>query len=247
MKVSVLAGAAVVAALGVRIAHSRHRRLLHPDGRSFTGELETWGRTVPIGSALTDRAGRCPVTVRISKGAGTAPGRADILGLAVRLHHPDGPACDLLLSTAGAGRFTRHVPLPRRSFDTRYGSILAYRTGSGRKVYLAAGPAPTGRILGRTLASVAAAAEYDRARLLLAVEDGETVDPFGTLSFGAALPAAADAALAFDPIRNAPDDLHPTGTVHGIRAFAYRLGQRWRGVRPAPPAPAKVAETLAHR
>src|SRR3954466_11741326 len=125
MKVSVLAGAAVAAALGVRIAHPPPRRLLHPEGRSFTGGLETGGRPLPIGSALTDRAGRYPATVRISKGAGTAPGRADILGLAVRLHGPDGSEWDLLLSTAGAGRFTRHVPLPRRSFDTRYGSILA--------------------------------------------------------------------------------------------------------------------------
>jgi hypothetical protein len=42
------------------------------------------------------------------------------------------------------------------------------------------------------------------------------------------LPAAVDAALAFDPIRNAPADLYPTGVIHRLRAIAYPLSQRWR-------------------
>lgn len=212
----------VATAVAVRVVRSRHRRFLHPDGRSFTGELEVYGAS--IGSALLDHPGTWPATVRISRGIGRGPGRGDLLGLAVRV---DGT--DLLFSTAGRGRFTRHVPTPRRSFDTFYGSILAYRTGTGRKVYLAAEPDPDSRPLGDSLESVVQAARYDGAALRLTADDR----PIAVVRFGIALPAAADAALAFDPVRNTTADLHPTGFVHSSRAAAYRLSQRWRGERPA--------------
>ena len=238
-----LVAAAVVGALGVRIAKSRHRRFMHPDGRSFDGELVvTGGRQT--GAALIDRPGRHPVTVRLSKGIGTAPGRADVLGLAVRVHGPvAGRRSDLLFSTAGRGRWTRHVPVPRRSFDTGYGSITPYRTGTRRKLYLSARPAPDARPLGPTLEAVVTAAEGDGARLELSA-DGQ---PFGTVIFGMPLPAGADAALAFDPVRNTTPDLHPTGLVHASRALAYPLSQRWRGAGRARPNGAGVARTAAHR
>jgi hypothetical protein len=216
----IFAGAAVAGALAVRLARSRHRRILHPDGRSFTGELEIWGLERPVGSSLVDRPGRYPVTVRISKGAGTRPGRPDVFGVALRAAGTG----DLLLSTMGGGRLLRHLPMPRRSFDTRYGSILAYRTGDRRKVYLTAEPDPAGPPLGRTLGSVTAAAR-EGARLLLGVGGGGV---FGRVAFGAPLPAPVDAALAFNPIRNAPADLYPTGVIHRTRALAYPLSQRWR-------------------
>jgi hypothetical protein len=225
----ILAGAAVSAALATRIVRSRHRRFLHPDGRSFTGELEVWGLRRPIGSPLVDRPGRYPVTVRISKGAGTGPGRPDILGVALRV----AGAADLLLSTAGTGRLLRHVPMPRHSFDSRYGSILAYRTGTGDKVYVRADPDPAGPRLGPTLESVAAAAQSG-ARLLLGVARGTETGHFGRVTFGTLLPAGADAALAFDPIRRAPAHLYPTGVIHRTRAIAYPLSQWWRHARRAP-------------
>jgi hypothetical protein len=218
--------AAAAVGLGVRIARSRRRRSLHPAGRSFTGDLEIWGADPPIGSALADRPGRFPVTVRVSKGIGTRGSRADVLGLAIRIPAPGGDA-DILLSTAGRGRLTRHVPVLRRTFDTWYGTITGYRTGERRKVYLGAGPDPAGKPLGRTLAALSA-----DAGLLLYAGSGTTTRPYGRLSLGAALPPSVDAALAFDPVRNAPADLHPTGLVHASRAVAYRLSQRWRGATP---------------
>jgi hypothetical protein len=244
-----IVGALAASALGVRVARSRHRRSLHPAGRSFTGDLEVWGLDLPIGSALVDRRARHPVTIRISKGVGTEGTRPDVLGVAVRVHGPvAGQKRDLLFSTAGHGRLLRHVPVLRRGFDTRYGAILPYRTATGRKVYLSAEPDPDGRPLGRTLDAVVAAAEHDGARLLLAVAEGaDAPRPYGRVTFGAVLPAEGDAALAFDPVRYAPPDLHPTGLVHGSRALAYRLSQRWRGARPADPDPAAVARTAAHR
>ncbi|MBL7254437.1 hypothetical protein [Paractinoplanes lichenicola] len=230
MRPSVIAGAALVTALGVRIVRSRHRRFLHPDGRSFTGELNVWG--LHTGAGLLDRPARHDVTVRISKGAGTKPGRADVLGLVVRVHGP-GRDLDLLLSTCGQGRLTRHLPVPRRTFDTLYGSILAYRTGTARKIYLSARPdAP----LGHDLDSITA------GRITLLADD----HPFGRVTFaGGPLPARTDAASAFDPIRNTAPDLHPTGTIHGTRALAYRLSQLWRGAHPAAPAPDAVRRSVA--
>ncbi|MBM2622432.1 hypothetical protein JIG36_43710 [Actinoplanes sp. LDG1-06] len=231
MRLTVVAGAALATALGVRIVRSRHRRFLHPDGRSFPGELEVWG--LRTGADLIDRPGRHRVTVRISKGGGTRPGRADVLGLAVRVHG-DERDLDLLLSTCGQGRISRHLPVPRRTFDTLYGSILAYRTGTRRKIYLAARPDEP---LGADLATIA------EGRILLFADDR----PFGRVGFGRALPARTDAELAFDPIRNTAPDLHPTGAIHGTRALAYRLSQRWRGARPADPAPGAVERTAAQR
>jgi len=242
--VKYLVAAAAVTALGIRVARSRHRRFMHPDGRSFTGDLVVTGGPEETGAALIDRPQRHPVTLRISKGVGTRPGRADVLGVAIRVPGPArGHDCDLLFSTAGRGRWSRHVPVPRRTFDTWYGTILPYRTGSGRKLYLSAEADSGGKALGRTLESVSAAAEHHGARLILAADD----EPFGVVAFGAPLPAAIDAELAFDPVRNTGEDLHPTGTIHGLRAFAYRLGQRWRGVRPVHADPGAVARTVTHR
>ncbi|MET0415836.1 MAG: hypothetical protein ABW022_07425 [Actinoplanes sp.] len=225
MRVSMIAGAAVLTGLGVRVVRSRHRRFLHPDGRTFAGEMTTVD------------GDRYSATVRVSKGAGTGPGRADVLGLAVRVHRRE-PA-DLLLSTAGTGRFTRYVPMPRRSFDTVYGSILPYRTASGRKVHLLAEPDPDGPPLGDSLESVSAAAAAGTGLLLSAL--GGTV--IARVAFGSALPDEVDAALAFDPIRNAPAELHPAGAIHHSRALAYRLSQRWRQARPTQPAPERVTTT----
>lgn len=236
----VVIAALVATALGVRVARSRHRRSLHPDGRSFTGELDVRGAGEPTGSGLIDRPARHPVTVRISRGVGTRAGRPDILGLAVRVH---GAGVDLLYSTAGRGRFTRHLPVPRRSFDTWYGTITAYRTGGGRKLYLSAEPDPDGHPLGRSLESVVTAADRDGARLLLMADDRT----FATVRFGEVLPAWTDAALAFDPVHNSTEDLHPTGTVHGLRGLTYRLSQRWRGATPVPADPDAEIRTAAHR
>jgi hypothetical protein len=154
---------------------------------------------------------------------------------------------DLLFSTSGNGRVLRHLPMPRMSFDTAYGSILPYRTGSGRTFHLGVHADPDAGPLGRTLESVIAAARHDGAVLLLALADGSAVEVVGRLRFGAALAAKQDAELAFDPVRNVAADLHPTGLVHGSRALAYPLSQRWRGARTAARNPAAVARTNLHR
>jgi hypothetical protein len=81
---------------------------------------------------------------------------------------------------------------------------------------------------------------------MYAEHDG-TSRAFGRVVFGPACSPAVDARLAFDPVRRSSADLHPSGIVHGLRAFAYRLSQRWRGAPPPPANPAAVARTVEHR
>jgi hypothetical protein len=225
MRWKLLAGAAVAAALGVRLAHARRRRSLHPKGRSFAADVELWGLAgYGPETDLLHRTGRLPATVRFSKGGGTPRGRADVRGFAVRLHAPDGDR-DLLYSTAGRGRLLRHLPVPRRTFDADYGSLAAYRTAdrAGDRLYLWAAPEPGGPELGRTLDAIG------EGRLLLFIEDAAGRRPFGRVTLGAPLPAEQDAALAFDPVGHTTPGLHPTGVVQGSRRYAYRLSQWWRG------------------
>ncbi len=241
IRIAGLAAGAVGAALAVRVVRSRHRRSLHPAGRSFAGTLVIHGFGELLGAASLDQPAEHRVTVRLSKGVGTRGGRADVRGLAVRVHLRPVGDLDLLLSTAGDGRLTRHLPVPRRSFDATYGTITPYRTGAGRQVYLSARPDPDSPGLGRDLD---AAAGSGRA-LLLGVRLGDVERVVGRLTFGHPLAPAADEALAFDPVRNSLPDLHPTGLVHGTRAYAYRVSQRWRGARSAAPNPQAVARTEA--
>lgn len=232
------------AAVTVRVVKSRRRRSLHPAGRSFAAEVELhgsgWaGDGEPLGATLLDEPGRFRATVRLSKGVGTRGSRPDVRGLAVRVHLP-GRDVDLLFSTAGRGRVTRHLPVPRRSFDADYGTITAYRTATRDKVYLAARPDPDGPEVGSRLGEVEAG-----DRFVLDVRHGTGGRRVGRVRLRAVLSPAADAALAFDPIRNSLPDLHPTGLVHGVRAFAYRASQRWRGAEPASPNPAAITRAGA--
>jgi hypothetical protein len=216
----------VAVAAAVRLARSRHRRSLHPRGRSFTGELRIAGTHRPLGAALLDDAATHPVTLRVSKAVGMRGELPDVRGLAIRIHLP-GRDFDLLLDSTG--RRIRHFPLPRRTFNTPYGTITSYRTGQGRKVYLSAQPDPHH-------------AGAEGGRFVLSA--GE---PLGEVTVGRRLPPEDDAALAFDPVRNSLPDLHPTGFVHGTRALAYRWSQRWRGVTPADRNPSAVTRTAANR
>jgi hypothetical protein len=216
---------------------NHRRRLLHPDGRSFTGDLEIIGPGKVVGADVFEAGTHHRVTVRVSKGLGTRGGRSDVRGLAIRVHLPGGDL-DLLLSTAGRGPLTRHLPALRRSFDTTYGSITAYRNGTGRKVYLFAHTDPDGPVLGRRLADL-----RPGDRVLLGWRRPGVVRPIGRVRLARVLPAEADATLAFDPIRNSRPELYPTGLIHGVRAFAYRWSQRRRGATLVPDNPAAVART----
>jgi hypothetical protein len=88
-------------------------------------------------------------------------------------------------------------------------------------------PAPDGPAPGRALDDVATG-----TRFLLYFRQNGVLHHAGRVSLDRALPPEADAALAFDPVRNAVPQLHPTGLVHRARGLAYPLSRRWRGAGP---------------
>ncbi|MCF0092219.1 phosphodiesterase [Micromonospora sp. MH99] len=217
------------AALG-RLRHGR--RLLHPAGLSFAGEVTIWGTPgPPTGVALLDDPGRYAATVRFSRGTPTPGGWPDVLGLAVRVHSRTDRPFDLLVSSSGAAPVLRNLPLPRRGFTGTYSTIMCYRVGR-RRLWLAALADPDSVDLGRTLASVAAAARADAPRVVLAVASAVGPwRPVGQVSIGAPLDPGEDAALAFDPVGNLPPELRAAGPLTWLREQTYRGSRRARGAR----------------
>ncbi|MEU4334755.1 phosphodiesterase [Micromonospora lupini] len=208
----------------------RRGRLLHPAGRSFAAEVTMWGTPgPPTGVALLDDPGRYAAAVRLSRGTPTPDGWPDVLGLAVRVHLDAGRPFDLLVSSSGAAPVLRNLPLPRRGFTGTYSTIMGYRAAR-RRLWLAALADPDAVDLGRSLATVAAAARTDAPRLVLAVASAVGPwRPVGQVTIGAQLAAREDAALAFDPVRNLPPDLRAAGPVAWLREQTYRGSRRARG------------------
>lgn len=209
--------------VGRTLSRWRGGRLLHPRGRSFTGQVELWG---PFARQLAQGEGNWPATVRVSRGVPTPEGWPDVLGLAVRIPGDVGPV-DLLVSSAGRLPILRHLPLPRRDFAGPYTSIVSYRLAGRRRLYLAAlGEHP----LGRTLETVVVAASRQQAVLRLAVATATgRWRPFGRVTFGELLSPATDAALAFDPVGNHPTNLLPCGVIQRLRDVAYSASRASRG------------------
>jgi hypothetical protein len=221
----------VAAELGARL---RGARLLHPRGRSFTGEWETLGASGhPWGCPFLDHPRRFPATVRVSKSLPTPTGWPDVLGLAVRLTDPGrgaGPF-DVLLSSAARRPVLRHVPWPQRDFGGTYGTMLAYRAGAAR-VFLAA-TVPY-RTIGPTLEDVVrAAATRSVVFTIAAATRWSRWRPVATVRLGAVLDASSDARLAFNPIAHHPPGLVPVGWLQHLRGLAYPGSQagRRRSVR----------------
>ncbi|MEU0881511.1 hypothetical protein ABZ345_23105 [Lentzea sp. NPDC005914] len=99
------------------LSKARHARALHPLGVQRTGELSG---TPPFPATAT-------VTVRLSKGAGTGPGKPDVLGIALRVPTESGD-WDLLMSSTGTGERTRLLPkFVRHWRDARLGTLAPYR------------------------------------------------------------------------------------------------------------------------
>ena len=212
------------------LARWRHARLLHPAGRTFSGEVLIWGTPgPPTGVPLLDLPSRWPATVRLSKGVPTPAGWPDVLGLGVRLHRDPEPPVDLLVSSSGAAPVLRHLPLPRRGFTGTYSSIMSFRAGR-RRLFLAALADPDSADLGHSLAEVSAAATRDAPRLVLAV--ASTVGPwrpFGQVCLDGQRGAREDTALAFDPINNVPAGLRAEGPIARLRDRTYRGSRQARG------------------
>lgn len=137
----------------------RHRRVFHPDGVLFDGELTARPGVLPL------PAGTHRVVGRMSKGAGTPGGLPDILGLAFRLGGQDGDRLwDILLASSAPGAVGQLLLLPQRAWrGSTYSSVLPYRVDDRRPVWLLA-EADDGQPAGTT--ALDALAEHARRQPL---------------------------------------------------------------------------------
>ncbi|MFC0624020.1 hypothetical protein [Kribbella deserti] len=201
------------------LARLRRGPVLHPDGRTFTAEVELTGL-----DELGLPRGRYDALVRLSKGGGTPGGYPDVLGLAIRLSLPSGGLCDVLLSSCGMGRLTRLLPWPALNWGSaRYGTVMPYDV-AGQRFWLVAIPAGPDA---RNASTADLPAEAPRAfTLRLAGISCEWI-AVGELVLGEAVTTEAE--LVFDPMVNHP----PAATLsprwlRTIRERAYRGSRRGR-------------------
>ncbi len=100
------------------IKHVRRHRPLHPRGLRLDGSVVVHRHGLSSGISWIDEPGGGPATARVSRSAGTPDGLPDVVGLAVRFHHPEsGPTpstfSDILLSSTGWSFPFRYVLMPR--------------------------------------------------------------------------------------------------------------------------------------
>ncbi|GAA0584365.1 hypothetical protein HPO96_09780 [Kribbella sandramycini] len=200
-----------------RLAALRHAAALHPHGLTFKAEL------VSV-APLPD--GRYDAIARLTKGAGTPNGRADVLGLAFRVIR-DGRPWDFLMSTAGQGRLTRWLPIPAGDWGGAcYGMLSPYER-HGRQFWLRATPSAS---VGH--ASVDGLERRAPAAFVLATADksGDWLT-IGHLKLLSAMDGTGD---RFDPVLNCPPgwSLAPAW-LRTIRELAYQGSRRGRGHAPA--------------
>ena len=106
----------------------RHPRPIHSRGAIFDAAV-TWGGGADSGIAWVDQPAGTRQTgvARVSRSIGLPPALPDVLGLAVRVETPAGPA-DLELSTSGIGMPGRFALLLHLHAEGGwFGTLLPYR------------------------------------------------------------------------------------------------------------------------
>ncbi|MFC7796496.1 phosphodiesterase [Streptomyces cinereoruber] len=218
------------------------RPALHPRGTFLAGRLAVPGHRDPWGVPWLDAPGSHAVTARWSRGAGLPHPLPDGLGLALRVEDAGGPGrpLDLLLTTGGRGRWTRHVPLPRTSATAGpYSSLLSYVVG-GRRGVVAAFPAPGSPRIPADPAAVGAAVAGRPVvfRLCFGASgaDGAGVAwrPLARLTLHGEAPPTSPDGGAFDPYLNFLPGFRPVDRLRSLRLAAY-AGSR-EGRHAAPPS-----------
>ncbi|MFC8195234.1 phosphodiesterase [Streptomyces sp. NPDC060006] len=209
------------------LARARRAPALHPSGLTCTAELEVVDDGVGLwGVPWLDAPGRYATTVRLSRAAGL-PGRLpDGLGLALRAERVAGPdqPLDLLLTSSGRGRVSRHVPRARAdAMGGPYSSLLPYRVG-GRSCVLAAFPRPArqGPVHGDPAALREALADGPLVFDLRAQASGQTWRTFAVLTVSAALAVPQEESPGFDIYAHSTRGFRPGGALAATRRAAYR-------------------------
>lgn len=213
------AGLAVGAAFGAA-TRVRQAKPIHTRGAVLHGRLHRDG-TGRSGVGWIDAEAEDDVVVRLSRAAGLPAPWPDVHGLAVRC---EGDGTDVLLSTTGRARVSRHVLRPGLDPGRgTYTSLLPYRGPYGA-VLLAAEPTPP-RSLPADPDALADALTTEPMTFTLAWADLRSPwQPFGTLVVGGRV-GPTDVPLRFDPIRT-PGDLHLYRWVTRLREPAYAAARR---------------------
>ncbi|GAA2941523.1 phosphodiesterase [Streptomyces enissocaesilis] len=228
-------GTGLVARAARSIAHWRHAPALHPFGVSCDGVLAVQPSGPAWGEPWLDTPGDYQVRMRWSRAVGL-PGRLpDALGLALRVHGAGGPgrSLDLLLTSSGAGRRTRHLPLPRLdALAGPYSTLLSYRIGE-HEALLAAHPDMTSPLVPNGLATLRTTLQAGPLTFRLgAAPPGQGWRALGTLTTGPPHDLPAEDTVSYDPYLNHLPRLHPTARFSGLREAAYaasRAGRRAAG------------------
>jgi len=210
-----------------RLAHLRHARGFHPDGRIGRGLLIIDHADSALGRVLgaADHA----VTVRLSRGVGLPARLPDVLGLAVRVERGDEPL-DLLFSTTADARWGRRLVLPARRWTARpFSTVVSYvaddpATGEHEHTVIALSPAHDSL----PDASFDALTRVD-AQHPLAFDVEESQGGWHRVGRLIVQEIGDDERLAFDPMLHADPHLRPVRFLSGVREAAYRGSRRGRG------------------
>ncbi|MEX5297231.1 hypothetical protein RCG67_00440 [Kocuria sp. CPCC 205292] len=228
--ISTLLGSAARAPF-VLLKQFRAHRPIHPEGVGLEGVLTRTGGG-SSGIHWIDEAGENPVRARFSRSFGFPHGWPDILGLALRCPVPpsgqmegrsDGRA-DILLATAGSGRFSRFVPTFHRHVpDGAFASFMPYR-GLDGPVLVAAHPEPRAeRLPARPDLFRAAVAAQP---WVLGLHWATPVGPwqrFGTVELAPGAPFGNDE--RFDPLLNVPTGAENYEWTYRLREPSYALAR----------------------
>jgi hypothetical protein len=215
------------------LARLRGAPALHPDGLMCTAELEVPEGGAHWGVPWLDVPGRHAATVRLSRAAGLPRRLPDGLGLAVRVEQVDGPGrvLDLLLTSSGRGRMTRHLPRPRAdALGGPYSSLVPYRVG-GRPRVLAAFPR---RVLQAPVhgdpASLRRALDAGPLVFDLCADDSDrSWRVFAILTVRTALPRRPQESADFDIYAHDARRFTPGPALAVARRAAYRGSRAGRG------------------
>lgn len=207
----------------------RGRRIFHPRGVAFRGQLEPDEDGRDVADLLASRRHDL-VTVRISNGAGLPAPLPDVRGFAIRIHdaHGRGRHQDLVLATGAAPVALRNLLLPARLTSSFFSSILPYRVG-GRIVLFGATArtpldAPSLEELSERVSR--SPVTFD----LLVAEPLGSWERVGAVRLRETLSARQSTDLRFNPTNTGPG-VRPLGLLNSLRDPAYRWSQIARRVR----------------
>jgi hypothetical protein len=210
------------------VARWRPGRALHTAGVVLDARLVLDPGSC-TGSALGGPAER-PAVVRMSKSISLPGGRADLLGVGLRVAAGDGGVFDVLLASVGRHDLDHMVLLPSSGWWRRpYSTILPYRVG-GRLLVL--GLTPDRRGGTADPAEVAAAVAHGPVDLAVTEQPpGGRRRRIGRLTLRAV--RSDEAAFSFDPVLNHAPGVRPVRTLSRLRELAYTGSRRGRRADPA--------------